>query len=371
MRVLLVAIEKSLWAIETTLREAGGEGGVPGSAEQIFRSESRLQCITTDPGRPGRIFCGTSADGLWRSDDWGRTWARVGESVLRPRVTAVAVSPPAWVHGTPGMVSGDAGSGGEEGGGSVAGRGDGVVYAGTEPTRLFRSADGGESWEECRSLLALPSAPTWSFPPRPETSHVRWIAPDPLVPGRLFVAIEAGALVTSTDRGETWADRRPGGPYDTHTLVVHPRQPERLYSAAGDGYFESRDGGVTWERREEGLEHRYVWGLAVNPADPEAVVVSAARSAGAAHGRMQAESLIYHRSRGEPWRAARSGLPDPSGTTIGALIADASAPGVVYAANNRGIFRSEDQGESWERLDLDWPQGLEHERVAGVALLGR
>lgn len=353
--MLLVAIGDALWVI-------GGEGEARGGAEPSFRFGSRLQCVASDPGHRGRIFCGTSADGLWRSDDLGRTWARVGENVLRQRVTAVAVSPPGWARGEGGAVPRGDGSGeGEDGH---------VVYAGTEPTRLYRSTDGGESWEECRSLLALPSAPTWSFPPRPETSHVRWIAPDPLVPGRLFVAVEAGALVTSADRGETWTDRRPGGPYDTHTLVVHPRQSDRLYSAAGDGYFESHDGGVSWERREEGLEHRYVWGLAVDPADPEAVVISAARSAGAAHGGTRAESWIYRKSGGDTcWQVAANGLPDPDGTTISTLVADAATLGVVYAANNRGIFRSEDLGESWERFGLEWPEGYEDERVAGVAIL--
>jgi photosystem II stability/assembly factor-like uncharacterized protein len=334
---LLVAVRDALWIVR---RDGGGSDG-EWRAERLVTLESRLQSVAVDPARDGRVFCGTAADGLWRSDDLGRSWARVGEGTIHPRVTAVAVSPAGW--------------------------GDDVVYAGTEPTGLFRSADGGESWEGCDELLALPSAPTWSFPPRPETSHVRWIAPDPLVPGRLFVAIEAGALVSSTDGGRSWTDRQPGGPYDTHTLIVHSSAPGRLYSAAGDGYFESRDGGATWQQPEEGLEHRYVWGLAVDPHDPETVVVSAARSAGAAHEAARAESWIYRRSGGGPWEAAMNGLPEPAGTTISVLAAGPRERGVVYAANNRGIYRSHDQGESWEDLGIAWPAGYERERVAGMA----
>jgi hypothetical protein len=52
-----------------------------------------------------------------------------------------------------------------------------------------------------------------------------------------------------------------------------------LYSAAGDGYFESRDGGETWQRFEEGLRHRYLWSIAVDTADADKIVVSAASSA--------------------------------------------------------------------------------------------
>jgi len=115
----------------------------------------------------------------------------------------------------------------------------GVVYAGTEPSAIFRSEDGGETWYECGDLTALPSASEWSFPPRPQTHHVRWIEPDPHVPGRLFVAVEAGALIRSLDSGTTWQDRAADGPRDSHQLSIQLSAPARLYSAAGDGYFES------------------------------------------------------------------------------------------------------------------------------------
>ncbi len=315
------------------------------TAERRFAGKSRLTCVTTDPLRPERIYCGTARDGLWRSDDLGRSWSRMGEGAIHPHVTAVAVS------------STELGAGGEA-----------VLYAGTEPTALYRSEDAGATWEERRAMLALPSAPSWSFPPRPDTSHVRWIATDPLVPQRIFVAIEAGALVTSTDAGLTWTDRRPGGPYDTHTLVVHPHETGRLYSAAGDGYFESTTSGVNWERREDGLRHHYVYGLAVEPDDPETILISASRSAMSAHSAERAETWIYRRMANEPWRVVSRGLPEARGTTISSLVADPHDRGVVYAANNRGVYRSDDMGESWERLEIAWSSEYESERVTGVAL---
>src|SRR5207302_707597 len=82
-----------------------------------------------------------------------------------------------------------------------------------------------------------------------DTHHVRWIEPDPAVSGRVFVAIEAGALVRTLDSGQTWTDRVPGGPYDTHTAATHRLAPGRVYSAAGDGYFESENAGDEWARR--------------------------------------------------------------------------------------------------------------------------
>jgi photosystem II stability/assembly factor-like uncharacterized protein len=343
MTVVFVAIRDTLLVVH----DRGGRW----TAERRVPARSRIMCVTTDPRHPERVYCGTASDGLWRSDDLGRTWGRVGEGSIHDRVTAVAVSATERGAGEDHLDSRDS-----------------VVYAGTEPTSLYRSENGGESWEERRALLALPSAPTWSFPPRPATSHVRWIATDPLVDERIFVAIEAGALVTSTDAGLTWTDRRPGGPYDTHTLVVHPEETGRLYSAAGDGYFESTTSGVEWERREDGLRHHYVYGLAVEPDDPETILISASRSAMSAHDAERAETWIYRRMAGQPWSVVKRGLPDASGTTISSLVADPHDPGVVYAANNRGVYRSVDMGESWERVEIEWASEYEGERVAGVAV---
>ena len=115
----------------------------------------------------------------------------------------------------------------------------------------------------CREFLGanqqtwttLPSSSEWSFPPRPETHHVRWIACHPLEPERLWVAIEAGALVSTIDGGRTWRDRVPGGPWDTHELAIHRKAPDTLRVSAGDGYYESYDAGATWhspQRRSRG-----------------------------------------------------------------------------------------------------------------------
>ncbi|MBA3583147.1 MAG: hypothetical protein H0W36_01210 [Gemmatimonadetes bacterium] len=316
------------------------------SETRVVLSGKRCRSVAADPGLPARAYCGTADAGLWRSDDGGNSWSPAGDGIRHPHVTAVAVS---------GTERGE--------------RGQGVVYAGTEPSAAFRSEDGGDHWQALSGLLDLPSAGSWSFPPRPETHHVRWIAPDPLVPGRLFVAIEAGALVRSEDGGRTWEDRAPGGPRDTHTLVVHPRIPDRLYSAAGDGYFESHDAGGTWQKPEMGLRHPYVWGCVVDAEDPDTVVVSAARSAGAAHAASHAESWIYRRTAGEPWEAVRQGLPEPAGTTVSTLAADPTERGVIYAANNRGAFRSSDMGVSWRSLDIVWPARFWEQRAAGLAVV--
>jgi hypothetical protein len=300
----------------------------------------QIAAITIDPHRPSRVFCGTYDQGLLRSEDGGETWTQLHHDGSS-HVQSVAVSPV-----TPGL-----------------------VFAGTEPSALYRSDDGGDTWHECERLRELPSAPTWSFPPKPHTSHVRWITPHPIEPDRLLVAIEAGALVQSRDSGATWQDRVPGGPYDSHTVHIHPARPERIVSAAGDGFFESDDGGTTWRRPMEGLPWGYCWGLAVDTDDPDTLVMSVAPNAGRGHGRRQhAQAVICQRSGGGRWQLVREGLPSDQGTTLSTIVGNPAAPGHFYALNNTGVYRSDRAGMRWERLDVPWKDAYLETRPPALAI---
>jgi hypothetical protein len=189
-------------------------------------------------------------------------------------------------------------------------------------------------------------------------SHVRWIEPYANNQDYVFVAMEAGALIQSHDGGRTWVDRAEQGPYDTHTLATHQKAPKRLYSSAGDGYFESFDYGESWNSPTEGLRHYYLYGLAVDSGDPNTVIVSASIGPGKAYYTEDAESFVYRRSDdGEKkWNAISKGLPEPNGTTITILASNAKAAGEFYAINNHGIFISADSGVSWRGLDIQWPK---------------
>ena len=324
---LLLARRASTWTIEEHLAGRSPE------------------CVSVDLRGPAQVYCGTARAGLFRSRDSGQNWEPVGPGIDHPMVTAVDVG-----HA-------------EQAGGV------GIVYAGTEPSAVFRSDTGGDSWVDLAGLRALPSADTWSFPPRPHTHHVRWIESDVRVADRVFVAIEAGALVRTFDGGRTWHDRVRGGPHDTHTAVTHPLAPGRIYSAAGDGYFESADAGDSWRSPEDGLKHPYLVGVAVDPADPDTVIVSATDGPGSAYSPRRAEAYVYRKTGVKPWEQATSGLPQAKGTTVSQFATHAGEPGVIYAANNHGLFRSDDAGWSWKALDLPWPEpGLE-DGVAALACL--
>lgn len=279
----------------------------------------RATCLAADPSRPGVAWCGTDRSGVYRSDDGGATWRPAGLDGRRIAALAASEAEP------------------------------GVVWAGTEPSRVLRFRAGGDDWEPTADLDTLPSSPTWAFPPRPDTHHVRWIACHPREPGRLWVAIEAGALVSTADGGRSWRDRVPGGPYDTHELAIHPDRPEALRVAAGDGFFESPDGGDTWARPMEGLEVGYLRSVAVDPGDPDVVLVSAASRPRTAYVAGVSDGRVYRREGRGPWWRVRDGWPD-SPRTIAPLLRSGLRPGELWAADERGIHRSGDGGRSWSSV---------------------
>src|SRR5260221_2239984 len=211
-----------------------GEGWAVG----LSLSGAGAQCLAVDPGDADTVFVGLREGGVRRSVDGGRSW--VDCRLPERGVFSLAVS-----------------------------AADGAVYAGTEPSRLFRSDDRGESWRELEALLELPSQPHWSFPPRPWTSHVRWIATSPHDASLLLVGIELGGLLRSTDGGLSWQDHRPGAQRDVHSLAWHPHAAGRAYEAGGGGTAFSTDAGETWQPADDRRDRHYTWSGAVEPDEPD------------------------------------------------------------------------------------------------------
>src|SRR5260221_1540946 len=110
----------------------------------------------------------------------------------------------------------------------------------------------------------------------------------------------------------------------------------------GQGFALSRDAGDTWERPSAGLEHHYLWGLAVDPDDPETVIVSAAHSPNQAHNPTAAESAIYRRSGGRAWERVTGGMPAGHRMLGSGLAASPGEPGGFLPPNKPGRFRSAD-----------------------------
>ena len=230
---------------------------------------------------------------------------------------------------------------------SVAVGADGAIYAGCEPSALHVSDDGGTSWRELVALQDLPSRPRWSFPPRPWTSHVRWIAPNPHDPRLLLVGIELGGVMRSTDGGASWEDHRPGAQPDAHQLAWHPAATGRAYEAGGGGAAWSADGGATWHAADDGRDRHYTWALAVDPDDPDCWFLSASTGPFAAHGNGDPQARIYRWQGRGPWHV----LDGPTHAMPYALTF--AADGTLIAGLADGsVYASADRGATWVRLEL-------------------
>ncbi len=295
--------------------------------------------LAVDPAVPTRVYCATYDRGLWRSEDGGDTWVPIGEpqSYFRPlsgdglgtlATTAVSVAP------TPDV------------------RGRHTVWVGTENSRLYKSGDHGTTFALVTDFKKISSYPRWSFPPRPATHHVRWLAHGPNE--EVYVSIEYGALLRSFDGGQTFEDHRSGGPLDTHVLRTHPAATGRLYAATGDGsmwaghsWAESPDRGTTWHYASRGLEKMpYLYGLAVNAGDPDDIRLAASPTPWTAHE--HGGSSIYQRVRGT-WVEDAAGFPREH-SLIPVLAADSTLAGQWYALSNFGFFQKEPGAPAWQGI---------------------
>jgi photosystem II stability/assembly factor-like uncharacterized protein len=271
------------------------------------------QCVAANPADEDVAYAGLRDAGVRRTRDGGSVWEDC--NLPEPSVFSLAVS-----------------------------AADGAVYAGTEPSRLFRSDDGGATWDALDALLDLPSRPGWRFPPRPWTSHVRWIAPSPHDPDLLLIGIELGGLMRSTDRGESWQDHRPGAQRDVHALAWHPRIQGRAYEAGGGGVAYSEDAGESWTAADQGMDRHYAWAVAVDPDVPERWFVSASTGPFAAHGTGDPEAAVYRRRDGA-WQRLDGGLPDPLTAMPYALVALSGR--VIAGLRDGRLWESSDGGERW------------------------
>lgn len=333
--------QSTLWAVHTALSGSG------------------VTCLAVDPRDARVVYCGSRGEGIWKTSDGGGRWENVTPDMGEAGIFSLAVSPA-----------------------------DGALYAGCEPSMLWVSHDGGHNWDELENLRSIPSQLTWSFPPRPYTSHVRWIAPNPHHADWLLVGIEAGGVMFSSDGGWSWDDHRPGAHRDTHALAWHPTEAGRAYQAAGGGCALSADGGWSWQSADEGLDWNYCWGLALDPDDASQWFCSAAASPREAHSAQSTlrRAAIYRRreaenadttaganesaSKGASWHKLGSshGLPDPLPAMPYALATHRAL--LCAGLGNGDIWISTDRGEQWKPLTIGGA-GIDGVRALAIAETGR
>ncbi len=305
-------------------------------------TEPATSSVTIDPHDPDRIVAGTFDRSAWLTRDGGNSWEYIGHGIHSTHVSAVAMSP---------ARRGEAGS---------------AIHVGTEPANLYRSEDDGATWEFFPALPELPSSRSWSFPPRPWTHHTRWITPHPDDPDLIFVGVELGGVMRSTDGGRTWEDRKPGSQHDCHSLAIPISDTDRLYEAAGGGVAISLDRGATWQAADTGMDRHYAWSVAVDPADADCWYVSASTGARSAHRRDggDAQAVLYRTTDAASWHplgAPAEEEPDallhhPNATMPYALATLPGWPdGLLVGMRDGTLLLSDDRGETFTPIAADIP----------------
>lgn len=216
----------------------------------------------------------------------------------------------------------------------------GLAFAGTEPAALFRSTDGGRTWRERPEVAELRQAFDWFLPYSPEAGAVRGFA---WHGARGYAAVEVGGALRSDDFGETWSlvpgssgRPRTGSPpgdqiqADVHSIAVHPSSPDLALAPTGGGFFRSRDGGATWTR----LHADYCRAVWAAPQNREQMILGPASGPSGRDGR-----IVHTDDGGAAWTTVATfnrNMPERFlgvGETLFAVLAN----GELFAAHRERL----------------------------------
>lgn len=207
-----------------------------------------------------------------------------------------------------------------------------ILYVATNDA-VYKSRDGGGTWERFPSFSAR---------------RVTTLAIDPLLPATIYAGTMGDAVYKSPDGGQHWLPHNVGLKEHVsfvNQFVFHPALSEKIYIATTVGAFLTKDGGREWEERMNGMkEVHIVTSIAINPKDPTILY-------GGTTGGM------YRSDDGAmSWKKINKGLIPESelmasmALGVNAIEIDRTNPDIVYAGTTKGLFRTTNKGEQWERI---------------------
>ena len=246
----------------------------------------------------------------------------------------------------------------------------GVLWAGTIPGGLFRSADGGDSWVLNRPLWDRPERAAW-FGGGYAYPGIHSIHVDPRDSRHVVVAVSCGGVWHTRDGGASWdvacagmeagymPPERRDDPniQDPHRMAACAAQPDALWVQHHDGIFRSTDGGVRW-RRVVAQPSSFGFAVAAHPVDPDtAWFVPATQDA----CRVPVDAqLVVTRTRdgGQTFDVLRHGLPQTPAYDLiyrHGLDVDATGQCLAMGSTTGGLWLSEDAGDHWTCLSAHLP----------------
>lgn len=330
-------------------RSAGGGWSVEGPQFLMREVASVGFAPPVRDGAPPRLLAGVRSE-HWgptvaRSDDLGATWTETEKgSIAFPDDTDAALHRVWQLQADPAR--------------------PGLVWAGCEPTSLWRSTDAGEHFELVRGLWDHPHRPTWG--PGYGGAAVHTVVPDREREGHLLVAMSAGGVYQTQDGGGSWTPTNVGisayflpDPNPEYGQCVHKVAPDggaaqTLYAQNHHGVYRSDDGGGTWASIADGLPSDFGFTMLAHPkrSGTAWVVPLVADGERVPPG----GRLRLHRTAdgGRTWTETGSGLPDEAWTCVLRDAACVAATGdgpddpalIALGTRDGCVYVSEDDGDT-------------------------
>jgi photosystem II stability/assembly factor-like uncharacterized protein len=323
--------------------------------------------VTGAPSEPNRLYASQSTGWfgqlIQRSDDGGETWNPVGNEFKYDGDAGTHQ----WYDGTqhpwefarvwhlePSPTDPD------------------TVYAGVEDAALFRSVDGGKTWEELPGLRGHDSGPSWQ--PGAGGLCLHSILLDPNDPARIFVAISAAGAFRTDDAGKTWRPinrglKSEGIPdpnaevgHCVHRIAMHPSRPEVLFMQKHWDVMRSDDAGESWHEVSGDLPTDFGFPIEVHAHEPETIYVVPIKS-DSEHYPPDGRLRVYRsRTGGNDWEAKTKGLPQSNcyvNVLRDAMAVDSlDSCGVYFGTTGGQVYASSDAGDSWASIVRDLPAVL-------------
>ncbi|MBE1488480.1 WD40/YVTN/BNR-like repeat-containing protein [Plantactinospora soyae] len=247
-----------------------------------------------------------------------------------------------------------------------------VVYAGTQPSALFRSDDGGIHYEMVRPLWDHPHREQWEGGFGGQAVHT--VLPHPADPAQVLVAMSTGGVYRTGDSGASWRpqntgirayflpDEWPEFGQCVHKVARDAGDPELLYAQNHHGVYRSRDGGVTWKSIADGLPSDFGFAMVAHP-HRSGTIFSFPLVADGERFPVDRRCRVFRSTdAGTTWEPLSNGLPTgpyyPVVLRDAMCVDDLRPAGVYFGTRSGEVYASGDEGDSWSLVAAHLPDVL-------------
>lgn len=244
-----------------------------------------------------------------------------------------------------------------------------TVYAGAEDAALFKTVDGGKTWQE---LPGLRKAKGHLWQPGAGGMGLHTILLDPKDPKKIYIAISAAGAFRTDDGGNTWRpvnrglksafelpDPEAEVGHCVHRIAMHPSRPGVLFMQKHWDVMRSDNGGESWHEVSGNLPSDFGFPIDVHAHEPETIYVVPIKS-DSEHYPPDGKLRVYRsRTGGNEWEALTKGLPQKDcyvNVLRDAMAVDSLEPcGIYFGTTGGQVYASANGGDTWNPIVRDLP----------------